>query len=220
MDADEKAVNITISDNGNGMVPEAVKKIQNRIPFTENKEDGHGLGLQQVWDMLEFNRGKMKIGSTVGKGTSVHLTFLRSKPADWLAQEIVLFPNTILLILDDEKNLHLGWELRLTPIVRPYPALQVKHFERGDELLSFIRTLTDEERTYVLLLADYELAYQTLNGLQIIIESKINNALLITGHSGNIEICQAAQALGIDLLPKQLLADIPIRLEKNLQSAA
>ena len=72
--------------------------------------------------------------------------------------------------------------------------------------------LNDEERVRVLLLADYELTYQKQNGLQIIIDSQINNAILITGHSSNAEVRKAALDRGINLLPKQLIDKVTIRL--------
>lgn len=214
VNANEKRVEIIVDDNGRGMTPEAVQRILKHIAFTENKTDGHGLGLQQVWDTLEYNRGKMQIESAIGVGTTIKLGFPRFKPADWLVQEIVLYPNTILLVLDDETLFHQSWDMWIGPTVRRNRGLQIKYFSEGEALLNFVSALTNEERTRVLLFADYELTFQQQNGLQVIVNSKINNAILITGHTSNAEVRKAALEHGINLLPKQLIADIPVRLEK------
>lgn len=218
LDATEKSVDISIGDNGLGMSREMLEKIQNRICFTANKHYGHGLGLQQVWDMLEYNRGKMIVESTVDQGTLIRLTFPRSIPATWIIQEIVLRPDAILLILDDETLIQKTWELRLSPLLRRNRSpLQVKYFGDGGSVLAFIQTLTVEERTRLVLLADYELRYQEQNGLQIIIESQISKAILITGHTSNAQLRKEALDLGIGLLSKQLLADVPVRVEGNTE---
>lgn len=212
VDANEKWVEITISDNGIGISPEAIQKIQQRISFTENKLHGHGLGLQQVGEMLDYNQGKMKIDSIVGKGTVFQLFFPRSAQASWLVQEIVLQPDTIVLLLEDEVSLHKAWEFFLGQFIRRCPTFQLKCFVQGEEALQFVKTLTDEERVRVLLLADYELTYQKRDGLQIIIDSQINTSILITGHSSNAEVRKAAMDRGINLLPKQLIDKLDIRL--------
>jgi hypothetical protein len=217
LDASEKLVEMTICDNGMGMSAETVQKIQNHVAFTANKENGHGLGLQQVWEAIEYNRGKMTIESTVGQGTCFCLTFPRALSAEWLAQEITLVPDTILLILEDETLLHRAWEIRLGSMLRQNRSLQVHYFDQGEALLTHIQALTDNERSRVLLLADYELAYQKQTGLEIIIASKITNAILVTAYSSSPEIRKAVLELGIALLPKQLMDTIPIRIEKDLK---
>jgi signal transduction histidine kinase len=82
LDATESQVNIRIRDNGIGMSAESVQKIQNRVAFTKNKKNGHGLGMQQVWEALEYNSGKMTIESKVDQGTCVYLSFPRLKLAE------------------------------------------------------------------------------------------------------------------------------------------
>jgi len=219
LDANEESVSINICDNGHGMTLEAVQRILDRVSFTENKTNGHGIGLQQVWDALEFNRGTMKIESTINKGTSFKLSFPRFESANWIAQEIVLYSDTILLILEDEKSLHETWKIYLGSMIGRSRADQVKYFSEGAEALNFVSTLTEEEHKRVLLLADYELTNQKRTGLDVIVSSKITNAILITGHTNDAEIRNAALKQGITLLPKQLIADIPITIEKGLSKA-
>jgi len=72
---DNNLVILNLQDNGKGMPQTVIDKILNRQGFTEGKSNGHGLGLQQVWDMLNFNNGKIEISSTVGKGSLIKISF-------------------------------------------------------------------------------------------------------------------------------------------------
>jgi signal transduction histidine kinase len=83
LDADDVNVKIIIQDNGRGMPDTLVQKIEQRISFTSGKAQGHGLGMMQVWDMLDANNGKFIIQSKLGVGTSVELLFAKV-PADSL----------------------------------------------------------------------------------------------------------------------------------------
>jgi len=75
--ADADSVIVKVHDNGKGMPRDKVEKILERQSFTDGKENGHGLGLQQIWDTLEYNQGTMAVQSDSGKGTSIQLTVPR-----------------------------------------------------------------------------------------------------------------------------------------------
>jgi len=64
-----------LRDNGKGMPVDAIEKIKNKVGFTEGKINGHGLGLMQVWDMLNANLGKFAISSKQGDGTLIEISF-------------------------------------------------------------------------------------------------------------------------------------------------
>jgi signal transduction histidine kinase len=63
---------IRIQDNGEGIGPEALKKIFN--PFFTTKEKGSGLGLPIVKSIIEAHQGSLKISSTAGAGTTLTIT--------------------------------------------------------------------------------------------------------------------------------------------------
>ncbi len=68
----DREVNIEVSDSGVGMPPE----VQARIfePFFTTKGDrGTGLGLAQVFGIVERHRGRVEVESAVGRGTTVRL---------------------------------------------------------------------------------------------------------------------------------------------------
>ena len=71
----DNSVHVHLKDDGKGMNCDQIEKILNRKKFTEGKANGHGIGLQQVWDMLDFNSGRMDIHSVLGQGTTITLNF-------------------------------------------------------------------------------------------------------------------------------------------------
>lgn len=66
--ADEEKITITISDSGRGIVPE----IQERIfePFFTSKQNGTGIGLCTVAQIINSHNGSITVNSKVGKGTA------------------------------------------------------------------------------------------------------------------------------------------------------
>lgn len=60
---------ITVSDNGPGIVPEALDKIF--VPFFTTKPGGSGIGLSICRQIVNRHGGDMSIRSEAGKGTSV-----------------------------------------------------------------------------------------------------------------------------------------------------
>ena len=65
-------VAITFQDSGEGIAEE----IQSRIfePFFSTKEEGIGLGLPIAQRIIEEHRGKIRLESTLGKGTTFYIT--------------------------------------------------------------------------------------------------------------------------------------------------
>jgi len=61
-------IEIKISDTGNGIPRERLTTIFR--PFFSMKEKGHGLGLAMVKKVVIAHQGKIKVESTVGKGTT------------------------------------------------------------------------------------------------------------------------------------------------------
>ena len=64
---------VTITDTGPGITPEDIKHIFD--PFFSRKDNGTGLGLAIVQGIVEQHKGKIKIESKVGVGTTVVLEF-------------------------------------------------------------------------------------------------------------------------------------------------
>lgn len=215
LDADNEWVRIIIEDNGKGMSPQAIEKIRNNIAFTEGKQQGHGLGLTQVRETLQRNQGEFVIESEVGKGTKITLIFARIQAPVWIAEELTLAVDDIVIILDDDNSIHGAWDTHFEPILKEHPTLKLIHFTEGEKALQYIAVLSDTDKKKVFLLNDYELLKQDLTGLDVIEKSGIKRSILVTSHYANKVVRERAAEIGTKILPKLLASEIPIILKKT-----
>ncbi len=205
-------VEVSIEDNGKGMPKEILDKINNKIAVTSGKEKGHGIGLTQVRDTLEANYGKLDVESTLGIGTKVKLMFPKIVSPSWVAQEIKVFKDDIIVILDDDNSIHGACNTRLANIINESPNIQVKHFIDGIEAINFINSFTELEKQKICLLSDYELLKQKVNGLDVIQQTQIKRSTLVTSYYNDVEIRNIANKDNIKVLPKSLAFAVPINL--------
>ncbi len=212
LEADNEWTKIIIHDTGKGMSPELINKIMNRTSVTEGKKSGHGIGLTQVWGALDRNQGEMHIISALGKGTTITLTFPRIKAPRWIAEEIALCPNDIILILDDDASIHGAWRTRFESILNENTGIQLKHFEMGVQALEYIQALPPAEQERIFLLSDYELLTQELNGLEIMAQSGLKRSMLVTSHYADPMVQVHAEKIGTKILPKQLASEVLIKI--------
>jgi len=74
---------ITISDNGQGIAKEDIKKIFSKYYRVKNgdvhKVKGYGLGLYYVQKIIKMHRGKISVESELGKGTKFILSLKLTK---------------------------------------------------------------------------------------------------------------------------------------------
>ncbi|MFN8770130.1 MAG: PAS domain-containing sensor histidine kinase [Neisseriaceae bacterium] len=218
--ANNEWVNISIIDNGKGISEELLDKIKNKQTVTYGKANGHGMGLAQVRAMVESNHGDFSIASSIEhicNGTTVFLKFPRFIDPDWIIEEIKLLKDDIIIILDDDKNIHGGWDSRLGFITEKIPTIKLKHFFQGKDMLDFIDSLSDEERNRVYLLSDFELIGQDLNGLDLIKHLKLKRSILVTSHYTNIELRKNALLNRVKILPKDLVHVVPIQVIQTHQ---
>jgi len=68
-------VTVGVSDTGSGMAPEVVRRAVEPFFTTKAVGQGTGLGLSQVFGMVQQSGGELAIESAVGKGTRVTLYF-------------------------------------------------------------------------------------------------------------------------------------------------
>lgn len=205
-------VDIIVEDNGKGMDEWVKEKILNNDTITFGKENGNGIGFSQIRDTIEEHGALLSIFSERGVGTKIKLTFLQVPAPTWSVDRIVFTPSDLIIIIDDEASIHDAWDARF------YSKLanmnQIKHFQQGKEALQFIKNLTLEEKNLVLLLTDYELIGQSINGLDIIEKTQITRAILVTSHSDEENIRERASKLKAKILPKLLASVIPIELKQ------
>jgi len=207
---DDESVKVTVQDNGKGMTRSMVEKIFERTSFTEGKENGHGLGMMQVWDMVDYNEASLDITSQPGVGTSSTLTFPRAEKANWVLDEINIRHDDIIVVIDDDQLIHDVWDLRISPLTQLNPNLIIRHEREGRAALEYINSLDPEEKNRVHLLCDFELNDQEMNGLQIIEASEVERAFLVTSYYFKPSIQNMARNLGVKILPKQMASTAPL----------
>lgn len=200
----ESQIIVSVKDNGTGMPVEMVEKILQNRQIKTTKEKGHGIGLIQIRETLARNHGKLTIESKPGRGTTVSLAFPKTTPPSWVTNRLKLSKGDTVVILDDDTLIHESWDLRFNN----YPHLNLEHFTDGKEAISYIKNFSAKDK--LLLLSDYELLNQDINGLDVIKETKLKRAVLVTSHYADGQVQSQALKLDAKVLPKQLAAEIAI----------
>jgi signal transduction histidine kinase/ActR/RegA family two-component response regulator len=99
---------LTVSDTGQGIPEEVMKRIFDPYFTTKKTGEGTGLGLAVVHGIVKSHGGDISVDSEPGKGTSFHLFFPKIQekvePASTLTQKVPRGKERILLV-DDEKAL-------------------------------------------------------------------------------------------------------------------
>lgn len=216
LSSNKELVTINIEDNGKGMSSQLIEKIKQNIPFSVGKNHGHGIGLTQVKETLSNYQGEMEVQSVVGKGTQIRLTFPRIKAPAWICEEIQLGNHDIIVILDDDASIHTAWNTCFESILQQPNTIEIKHFNEGNAALNFLNNMSSHEKAKVLLLTDYELLKQDLNGLDVIERSQVKRSLLVTSHYMDLNLQNQAIKVSTKILPKQLASEVQIRIDENL----
>lgn len=215
LDADEHEIYLTVEDNGKGMSDALIQQIKTQIPVSVCRKNHNGLGLTQVREMLHNNYGEWTIDSHAGLGTNFTLIFPRSVGLSWLAEKIELGSDDTVVVLDDDRAIHIAWDFRFSALLREWPALSVKHFESGQETIAWINSLSPDQKQKVFLLADFELLGQDLNGLEVIQQTALERSILVTSHYADQALQQSVLKAATRILPKELAPDLPVEVSRE-----
>jgi signal transduction histidine kinase len=74
-DPGEKAVEVTVADNGMGMAPDKIKQIF--TPFFTDKNRGSGLGLAIAKNIIDKHNGRIEVSSREGEGSRFRIILPR-----------------------------------------------------------------------------------------------------------------------------------------------
>jgi signal transduction histidine kinase len=103
-DAENDMVDLVVRDNGSGIPPEVLPKIFDSFFSTKKGPDasgkgGTGLGLSMCREIIESHHGRIRVDSTVGKGTAFTLKLpTASKVAP--KKSPIIAPVTVPLVFD------------------------------------------------------------------------------------------------------------------------
>lgn len=103
-------VMITVSDTGCGMSPEIRERIYEPFFTTKTREKGTGLGLFNVFNIVQNHEGFINVSSQLGKGTTFQIFFPAVDSIEVLSVEEELKEKMpqgrgeLILIVDDEED--------------------------------------------------------------------------------------------------------------------
>jgi len=140
-------------------------------------------------------------------------------PPDWCASALVLAADAKLIVLDDDPSIHALWRTRIAETIGP--EVIIEHFFDARSALAW----ASENRGGLgkcYLLSDHDLKESGDTGLDVVERIGISpsQVLLVTGAYGEGPIQARCQTLNIRLLPKPLIASIPIAKNALLLSIA
>jgi len=212
-------VRIEISDTGEGMTREIMKRIFDPFFTTKNLDSnkGTGLGLSIVWNNVKKMAGAIDVHSEVGKGTRFKLYLPSGKrtseikyPTD--AKEI-LGKNEVILVVDDEKLI-----LNLADKMLTRMNYKVYTASSGGMALDTFRELEDEIDLIIL-----DISMPGMNGRECLKRLKALKAdvkvIFSSGHdlTSEVDALKALGALGLIQKP-YLMTDLGTRIRSVLNS--
>ncbi|MET0370575.1 MAG: ATP-binding protein [Sphingobium sp.] len=101
-------VRLTVADSGCGMSPEVLARVFEPFFTTKPVGQGTGLGLSQIFGFVRQSQGEIRIESTVGEGTSVHIYLPRRTSGGEAVTSVAddrveaLHPPTRILVVEDD----------------------------------------------------------------------------------------------------------------------
>jgi len=103
-DAAADTVDLMVRDNGSGMPPETMRRIFEPFYSTKQGPDatgkgGAGLGLSACRDIIEAHHGKIRVDSSVGKGTAFTIRLPAARVAQPAATPALTTPHLAVLPL-------------------------------------------------------------------------------------------------------------------------
>lgn len=203
---------IAIIDNGSGMQKHVLTEIMSKNKIISHKRNGYGLGLTYVRTVLQKYNADFNIQSEINKGTKIELRFKCEKCPSWIPQSIDFHDDDLVVILDDDSFIHHAWD---ELFYKKCKNLQIVHFNIAEDCVIHIQSLSSTDRNKILLLADYELINQYINGLDVIEVTGIKRSILVTSHYEYVEVIKRAILLKVQLLPKVLISDVHINICKK-----
>jgi CheY-like chemotaxis protein len=132
-------VRMTVSDTGQGMTPEVLKRAMEPFFTTKEQGEGTGLGLATVYGTVQQSGGFVSIASAVGKGTTIYLYFPKAEvgphdiPATIAAGEAPFGDGERILVVEDNDKVREATVRRLKAL--GYAALEARTGPEAIKLL-------------------------------------------------------------------------------------
>ncbi|OGQ04789.1 MAG: hypothetical protein A3F82_07950 [Deltaproteobacteria bacterium RIFCSPLOWO2_12_FULL_44_12] len=187
---------VSIKDTGPGMSPDKLEKVL-AGGYTEGKEDGHGIGLKVVRDVVAEFGGQIWAESESDQGTTffIKLPMVKKTTTQFILETRKKGP---VLVIDDEPSMREQWRLILKE--RNRETILCASWEDFDGL-----SMGKESAAGCVI--DYHFENSELNGIEIIKrlrEQGFENLYLCTAEYWKPSLKKEAKELGVVICPKPL----------------
>lgn len=137
-------VQVTIADNGAGMSKETLSHIFEPFFTTKERGKGTGLGLAQVYGIVQGHQGFIDVNSEVGRGTTVYLYFPAFSVQDYESPHLLngviqRGQGQLILVVEDEVAIRQALAESLSLL-----DYKVKEASNGREALTILALHSDE----------------------------------------------------------------------------
>ena len=203
---------ISIADNGLGMDEQQLQHVLNTEQITQStKAQGHGIGIAHAQETLKRFDAEFDIHSKLGEGTTAKLILKAIQPPLWIARELTVYPQDTIIILDDDPSMHDAWGQLFEAYQSELENVAIEYFSDSQACIDTIKQIDAPYQT--LLLADYELMKQTMNGIDVVQSTQLPRSVLVTSHYNNYNIIKQSILLGTYILPKELYSSVQLVIQ-------
>lgn len=205
LDSLDSFVRIEIEDNGKGIPADVIDEVCNEgVSYGKEKNEfnsGSGLGLYHAKKVIDYWGGDLSVSSKVGEWTKI-VIFLPKSPMPSLMLKELVVSSDLMVVLDDDIGIHQIWRKRLGKHCN-----NLRFFTCPDKFENWIKF----NKVRFILLCDFEFKNSTSNGVDIILRNSLSNSsFLFTSHFENEDLKYKCRELGLKLIPKGSIYNIPI----------
>lgn len=242
--ADQGQGAIVVSDQGRGISPEVLERIEAWGPPMNEQvlriggpQKGTGLGLHHARQTLVRAGGEFSIHSREGVGTIVTLLLPCAEEPRWFARRIEVSQGAVVVSIDDDPSIHQIWAMRLSGAERSksqqnqhssseassVPHSGVRYSGAQHVILrskaSAMKWILEHRDLVCVYLMDFEFLCESGDGLDLIEEAGIaTQSILVTSRYEEPHVRSRSLALGVRLLPKSLAAFVPLSFFSRVQN--
>lgn len=207
LDRSDSQVLLRFTDNGCGISDEVISKIGTK-GFSHGKKNGNGLGLYYAVETVKLWNGKFKISSRLEEGTEIEMALPKVATPNWFCNEIMISPDSKIVIVDDDPSIPLLWEKKLK--LKPG---QYFYFNLSSSFKKWFAQ-TGQFEDSLLFLFDYQIDSDG-NGISLISEFGIQReSILITSAYNDecfISSLKQSRMDCVKVLPKALIEQVTVK---------
>ena len=203
------AIEICVIDNGCGIPEHVLQKIKAQVSVTHGKQNGHGIGMEQVQMMLMENSATFDIVSNTeaqSHGTTITLKFPKAPAPAWMCTELTLKAGDTIVVLDDDPQVYNAWLCKL----HNHSEIKLERYLNYNDALCALFGMAENDATRVCICGDYSMPGQDGNMLEVMVISQLTRGVFVTNHYTDPDVQKCALQNCIKILPKDLVQWVPI----------